>query len=314
MNEHPIDPLRLCAPSAVLSLMQKHHIRPNKSLGQHFLIDRNVLRRIISAAQIQNDDHVLEIGTGFGTLTAAIAVRCKLVVTVEKDKKLARIAEELLSPFENVRLLIGDFTELELHEVLEHDNVCERPWKVIGNLPYYATKPILMKLLSHRSLFELCTLTIQREVAERIASSHGTKAYGILSIAAQLFTDVELLFDIPPTCFFPPPKVTSKVIRLRVRKVPKYEVHDEALFFRLVRAAFSERRKRIINSLSSRAHLLGLSKEQIGIALNSAGIDPSTRAEHVNIDSFVRLAGVVHEMLIKAQTRKPTPRGERREA
>lgn len=297
MNEQPIDPLKLCTPSAVISLMREHHIRPSKSLGQHFIIDRNVLRRIVEAAQLQEDDHVLEIGTGFGTLTAALAVRCKLVVTVEKDKKLARIASELLSPFANVKLIADDFLALELPKVLEQGNDGHRGlWKVVGNLPYYATKPILMKILSHRHLFELCALTVQREVAERIASRHGTRAYGILSIAVQLFADVELLFDISPRCFLPPPKVTSKVIRLRMLRAPRYELIDEALFFEVVKAAFSGRRKRIANSLSSYAHRLGLSRNQIEDAICMAGINPSERAEHVSIDGYVKLAEAIRTM------------------
>lgn len=294
MDEQPIDPLKLCAPSAVLSLMREHHIRASKPLGQHFIIDRNVLRRIIEAAQLQEDDHVLEVGTGFGTLTAALAVRCKLVVTVEKDKKLARIAGELLSPFANVKLIADDFLALELPKVLEQgSNGHKGLWKVVGNLPYYVTKPILMKILSHRHLFELCVLTVQREVAERIASRHGTKAYGILSIAVQLFSDVELLFDISPKCFLPPPRVTSKVVRLRMLMAPRYELVDETLFFEVVKAAFSERRKRIVNSLSSYAHRLGLSRKQIEDAIRTAGINPSERAEHISIDGYAKLAEAI---------------------
>jgi len=308
--EHPIDPLGLCSPSAILGLMREHRIRPSKHLGQHFIIDRNALRRIVNAAQLQEDDHVLEIGTGFGTLTAALAVRCKTVVTVERDKKLARIAEELLSPFGNVRVIANDFVRLGLPEALEQGNGGHTGfWKVIGNLPYYATKPILMKILSHRSLFGLCVLTVQREVAERIASSHGTRAYGILSIAAQLFSDVELLFDISPNCFLPPPKVTSKVVRLHILKEPRYELPNEALFFDVVGAAFSERRKRIINSLSSHAHKLGLTREQIESALRSAGIDPSERAEHVSIASFVNLAWAI-QRTGKSQAANKTKRFE----
>lgn len=296
MNGHPIDPLKLCAPSSVLKLMRLYGIRPNKHLGQHFIVDRNVLRRILNAAELSDEDYVVEVGTGFGTLTAALAVRCGHVVTVEKDEKLASIAKDLLAPFENVHLIAGDFTKLDLPTVLnQHGD--GRKWKAIGNLPYYATKPIVMKLISHRSLFKLCLLTVQREVAERIASRHGTKTYGILSIAVQLFSDVELLFDISPSCFFPPPKVTSKVIRLRVLKSPRYELADEALFFKLLRAAFSERRKRIINSLSRHATVLHLSKEQIETMLIKAGINPKMRAEHVSIESYAKLAMAAYEVL-----------------
>ncbi|MFA4044876.1 MAG: hypothetical protein HZRFUVUK_001677 [Candidatus Fervidibacterota bacterium] len=290
-----VDPLHLCAPSVLTKLLREHRIRPLKSLGQHFIVDRNIVRRIVDAVMLDSDDAVLEIGTGLGTLAGALSLRCKQVITVEKDERLARIAKELLSRFANVRVIVADFLELDLGSLLSP----QYNWKVVGNLPYYVTKPIIMHLTSHRHLIDLCVLTVQREVAQRMVARHGGKEYGLLSIAVQLFFEVELLFNIPPTCFMPPPKVTSTVVRLKALRSPRYELADETLFFELVRASFAERRKQLINSLHKYASRLSLSRSDLERMLSSIGIDPKMRAEQVSIDKFVRMANLLSMRLRK---------------
>ncbi|MFA4015941.1 MAG: hypothetical protein RUDDFDWM_001042 [Candidatus Fervidibacterota bacterium] len=284
-----VDPLQLCAPSALMKLLRDYRIRPSKNLGQHFIVDRNAVKRIVDAAMLSSDDAVLEIGTGVGTLTGALSLRCKQVITVEKDERLAKVAKELLSRFANVKVIVADFIKLDLNSLLSpQDN-----WKVVGNLPYYATKPIIMHLTSHRKLIDLCVLTVQREVAQRMAAKHGGKEYGLLSIAVQLFFDVELLFNISPTCFMPPPKVTSTVVRLKALRSPRFELSDEALFFDLVRASFAGRRKQLINSLCKYAGHLGLQRDDFEQMLLSIGINPKMRAEQISIDKFVQMANLI---------------------
>ena len=295
MHKFDIDPLNLCTPSAVIRVLREHRIHPNRLMGQHFIVDRNVLRRIINAAELSQDDYILEIGTGLGTLTAALAHRARWVLTVEKDERLANVADVLLRDMPNVEVVNADFLEINIGQALSNapNRHHENRWKVIANLPYYVSKPILMRLIEHRQYWNVAVLTVQREVAERLCAQPSSKAYGVLSIAIQLYADVEMIGNVAPQCFFPPPKVASTTIRLWFHTEPKVDVCDEALFFAIVNAAFAERRKQVVNSLLRHVASIQWSRDEWEQALRDANIPSSARAEQISIEQFAHLTHVV---------------------
>ncbi len=263
----------------------------SKSLGQNFLIDQNIVQNIIRGAEVTSEDFVLEVGPGIGTLTEALAEVAKQVVAVEIDKTLIPVLAETLGPYENTHIIHGDILKIDIKAIIEEQFGGHKP-KVIANLPYYITTPIIMKFLEERMPVTDLVVMIQKEVAERIYASPSTKAYGALSIAVQYYADPQMLMIVPKTVFFPAPNVDSAVLRLKILKEPRFPVKDERLFFRVVRAAFSQRRKTLLNTLSS-----GLSMDKAAVTeiLLSVNIDPIRRGETLSIEEFAKLSDAVYQ-------------------
>ncbi|MBX6394640.1 MAG: 16S rRNA (adenine(1518)-N(6)/adenine(1519)-N(6))-dimethyltransferase RsmA [Alicyclobacillaceae bacterium] len=282
-----MDGERRSVPSAV-SLLKKHRLRPKKQLGQNFLVDGRVLARIIEAADLHGREAVLEIGPGLGVLTRALAGEAWRVLAVEKDRGLAPVLEEVLQGAENVRVLWSDVLELDLPEVCR-GYFGERTVRVVANLPYYATTPILMKLLEDGPPLDLIVVMVQKEVAERLTAGPGTKEYGALTVAVQWHTErVEWVARVPASSFFPRPAVDSAVVRLHIR--PDAAATEEAAWLsRVVRAGFAQRRKTLLNALSH-AFAGDSDRRTVEAALREAGIDPERRAEALALEDFVRLA------------------------
>ncbi len=270
----------------VKELLACHGIRPKKRLGQNFLIDRNVLDRLLDAADLAPDSSVLEVGPGLGVVTAEAAKRVGRVVCVEIDRDLKPGLEETLSGCENAEVMIDDFLKLDLADVLGSD---PGRWTVIANLPYYITTPILAKLIDAKRHFSAILLMVQREVAQRLRAVAGSDEYGAISVFVQYHCEIESVMRVSRNVFFPIPDVDSELVKLTVRDVPAVSVADEALFFSIVRAAFGKRRKTLLNALSSSADLKW-DRQRAHDVLDSAGIDPGRRGETLSLDEFAALA------------------------
>lgn len=275
---------QLATPSAVRQLLARHGLRPNKRLGQHFLVDPRAAERIVDAAQVGPEDAVLEVGPGLGALTGLLVQRAARVVAVELDSRLAAALEEVLAPWhQRVQLVRGDALELDPGQLLAGHT---GPRKAVANLPYYITTPLLLHLLEAQPPFQLLVMMMQREVADRLLAPPGGKVYGAVTVAVRYRADVEPVLRVPPGAFWPPPEVDSAVVRLIPRPYPR-PAQDEATLFAVVRAAFQQRRKTLRNALSGGG--LGTPAE-VEAALARAGIDPGQRAEQLDLDAFVRLA------------------------
>ncbi len=259
-----------------------------KRFGQNFLIDSNIIDKILDGAGVSDQDYVLEIGPGIGSLTQAMAERAKKVIAVEIDKKLIPMLEETLSPYENVRIINEDILKLDLGQLLLEEGITSI--KVVANLPYYITTPIIMGLLEKAREVSSITVMIQKEVAERMNAKPRTKAYGSLSIATNYYAQTELVTLVPPGCFIPQPKVGSAVIKLTRRNEPAVKVKNEALLFKIIRGAFAQRRKTLVNSLSN-SNTTGFSKEGLIEALRSLEIDERIRGgEALSLEDYARLS------------------------
>lgn len=262
-------------------ILKAFGLRMSKKLGQNFLIDARIVQGIVDAAEIQPGDRVLEIGPGIGTLTQGLAEAGADVMAVELDKKLPAVLKETLKAYDNVRIVPGDILKVNIPEIMG-----EGPFKVAANLPYYITTPILMTLLErHLPITQMVTM-VQKEVAERMTARPGSRIYGALSVAVQYYTEPEIVLDVPPRSFIPAPEVMSVVVSCRVRKEPAVKVSDEKLFFRVVKAAFGQRRKTLMNALKGG----GFPKEAVRDALETSGIDPTRRGETLTLAEFGRLA------------------------
>ena len=274
-------------PKVTRHILNAFHLRASKRLGQNFLVDRGVVQGIVDAAELSRADTVLEIGPGIGTLTQGLAETGARVVAVELDKKLPAVLAETLKGYDNVTIVPGDILKLNIMETLGLP-AGER-FKVVANLPYYITTPIIMTLLEQRLPIERLVTMVQKEVAVRMTARPGSKDYGALSIAVQYFTVPRMVMDVPPRSFLPAPEVTSAVIACHVQDVPTVRPTDEKLFFRLVRAAFMQRRKTLLNALTG----AGLSKEMSRAGLLAAGIAENMRGEQLSLADFARLSDVV---------------------
>ncbi|TYP57372.1 16S rRNA (adenine(1518)-N(6)/adenine(1519)-N(6))-dimethyltransferase RsmA [Thermosediminibacter litoriperuensis] len=274
------------------AIMREFGIRPSKRLGQHFLVDEAPLNKMLEAARLQESDEVLEIGPGLGVLTLELCRRAKKVVAVEKDPNLIPVLEKLTKSYKNICLLREDVLKLDMDQLRRE--YFEGEFKVVANLPYYITSPVIMKIINNRHLIKMAVIMVQKEVAQRLAAAPGSKDYGILSIAAQLYAGVDLICHVGRSAFLPPPKVDSAVVRLVLKDGPVVPLKDERLFFRVVEAAFGERRKTVRNSLISR---LGLSPGDVEEALGRAGIDGTRRAETLTIQEFAALAREISKNL-----------------
>lgn len=278
--------MKLYQPSTIKQIKEKYGFKLAKSLGQNFLTDQFVIEDIMDGADISEEDLVIEIGPGIGVITYEAAQLAKKVIAVEIDKNLIPILHDTLGEFDNVEIVNADILKTNVNDLIGD----EKHVKIIGNLPYYITTPIIMKLLEDKVKAESITIMMQREVADRITSNPGSKAYGALSVAVQYYCETEKVCDVPRTCFVPNPNVDSEVLKLNILKEKPVEVLDEELFFKTVRASFNMRRKTLSNSLMG---ISGIDKETVKIALDEAGIDPARRGETLSIEEFAKLANVI---------------------
>ncbi len=276
-------------PRNTIEVLQRHNFTFQKKYGQNFLIDPNVLERVISAAQVTEKDCVLEIGPGIGTMTQLLAERAGSVVAVEIDRNLIPILEETLSPYSNVTIINEDILKLDIRQITE-EHGGGGPVKVVANLPYYITTPIVMGLLEGSAPLESITVMVQKEVAERMQAGPGTKEYGALSLAVQYYAQPQVVANVPPNCFIPRPGVGSAVIRLTRYKTPPVEVADEGKLFAMIRASFNQRRKTLANSLGN-APGLKASREEVAKALEEMGLPAMVRGEALTLEQFAELAG-----------------------
>lgn len=271
-------------------VIKRHGFNFSKSLGQNFLIDQNIVQNIIRGAELTSEDNVLEIGPGIGTMTESLAEVAKKVVAVEIDSALLPVLKETLADFANTEVVHGDILKIDVPSLLKERFEGKSP-KLIANLPYYITTPIIMLFLEERLPVSDLVVMIQKEVAERIYAKPGTKAYGALSIAVQYYADPTILMTVPKTVFYPAPNVDSSVLRLKVLDAPRYPVKDEKLFFRVVRAAFSQRRKTLLNTLSSG---LSMDKATVQAILSSCGIESIRRGETLSLEEFATLSDTIY--------------------
>ncbi len=278
-------------PQNTIALLQKYNFNFQKKYGQNFLIDTTVLERIMEAAQINSEDCVLEIGPGIGTMTQYLAEKAGKVVAVEIDKALIPILEETLSQYDNVTIINDDILKLDLEKLTEEKNG-GRPVKVVANLPYYITTPIIMGLFESGVPLKSITVMVQREVAERMQVGPGTKDYGALSLAVQFYAEPQIVANVPPNCFIPRPKVGSAVIRLTRYSEPPVEVEDADKMFAIIRASFNQRRKTLVNGLVNAAHL-NISRERVLSALEEMGLSTSVRGEALTLEQFARLSNLL---------------------
>lgn len=275
-------------PQETIKILQKHDIHFQKKFGQNFLVDPHVLEKIVEAAGVGENDFVLEVGPGIGTMTQYLCERARQVLAVEIDKKLIPVLGETLSPYSNVEVICGDILKQDIAEIARRYNA-GKPIKVVANLPYYITTPIIMSLFESHVPLENVTVMVQKEVADRMKAEPGTKDYGALSLAIQYYALPYLAARVPQNCFIPRPNVGSAVIRLSVRETPKVAVKDEGLMFRLIRASFNQRRKTLQNALANGGGL-SCSKEEIGKVIQEAGLAPSVRGETLGLEEFAALA------------------------
>ena len=281
-------------PAETIKVLQKYDFVFRKQFGQNFLIDTHVLDKIIDAAGITEDDFVIEIGPGIGTLTQYLAYHAREVLAVEIDHDLIPILEDTLSDYKNVHVINEDILKVDIRAMIEKYNGGKRA-KVVANLPYYITTPIIMELLEKRIPVESITVMVQKEVAMRMQAQPGSKDYGALSLAVQYYAEPYLAANVPQNCFMPRPKVGSAVIRLTCHEKPPVEVKDEHQMFRLIRASFNQRRKTLFNGLRN-ATDVNYSAEQIKTAIETCGLPASVRGEALTLEEFARLSDTLTQM------------------
>ncbi len=288
-SEHKSD--YLVTPANTIEILQKYKFNFQKKFGQNFLIDRHVLDKIIAAAEITKDDMIIEIGPGIGTMTQFLADHARKVIAIEIDQALIPILEDTLAAYDNVTILNEDVLKMDLHQLIRDHNG-GRPAKVVANLPYYITTPIVMELFESHVPLESVTVMVQKEVAMRMKAEPGIKDYGALSLAVQYYAQPYLAANVPPNCFMPRPGVGSAVIRLKVYDNPPVAVKDERLMFRLIRASFNQRRKTLVNGLYNSSEL-DISKEKILEALAQLELPPNIRGEALSLEQFAALSNLM---------------------
>lgn len=279
-------------PTNTIAVLQKYDFNFQKKFGQNFLIDANILENIIMAAGVNKDDCVLEIGPGIGTMTQYLCENAREVVAVEIDKKLIPILQEdTLSSYDNITIINEDILKVDVNAIVQKKNG-GKPIKVVANLPYYITTPIIMGLFESHVPLESITIMVQKEVAERMQVGPGTKDYGALSLAVQYYAKPEVMMTVPASCFMPRPNVDSAVIKLTRHEHPPVQIQDEKLMFNIIRAAFNQRRKTLVNSLNNAANLY-LNKEAVLAALETMGLSSTIRGEALTLAQFAVLADFV---------------------
>ena len=271
----------IASPEVVHYICKRFDIKMSKKLGQNFLIKRGIVDEIVHAAELTPGEPVLEVGPGIGTLTQGLAQSGADVTAIELDRRLLEVLDTTLASYDNVRIIHGDVLKLDVPSIMNH-----KPFKVVANLPYYITTPIIMSLLESKLLIERLVVMVQKEVALRMVAKPGTKDYGALSVAVQYYTEPDIVLDVPPKSFLPAPAVTSSVIRCVLRDKPPVDVIDEKLFFRVVKAGFAQRRKTFSNTMKT----TGLSKDRIEELLAKANIDGQRRGETFTLQEFADVA------------------------
>ena len=271
----------IASPEVVHYICKRFDIKMSKKLGQNFLIKRGIVDEIVHAAELTPGEPVLEVGPGIGTLTQGLAQSGADVTAIELDRRLLEVLDTTLASYDNVRIVHGDVLKLDVPTIMNH-----KPFKVVANLPYYITTPIIMSLLESKLPIERLVVMVQKEVALRMVAKPGTKDYGALSVAVQYYTEPDIVLDVPPKSFLPAPAVTSSVIRCVLRDKPPVNVIDEKLFFRVVKAGFAQRRKTFANTMRT----TGLSKERIDELLVKANIDGQRRGETFSLQEFADVA------------------------
>ena len=282
-------------PKNTIAVLQKYQFNFQKKFGQNFLIDTGILEEIIEAAQITKDDFVLEIGPGIGTMTQYLCEAARAVVAVEIDTNLIPILKDTLAEYNNVDVLNEDILKVNISKLAEEKNN-GKPIKVVANLPYYITTPIIMGLFESHVPIDSITIMVQKEVADRMQVGPGTKDYGALSLAVQYYAKPEIVANVPPNCFMPRPKVGSAVIRLTRHEQCPVEVEDEKFMFRVIRASFNQRRKTLANGLNN-APDIQVSKEDIAKALEELGVGASIRGETLTLEQFARLSNILKKYM-----------------
>ncbi|MEH7130393.1 16S rRNA (adenine(1518)-N(6)/adenine(1519)-N(6))-dimethyltransferase RsmA [Neobacillus drentensis] len=284
----------IATPVRTKDILKKYGFSFKKSLGQNFLIDTNILKKIVSFADLTQESGAIEIGPGIGALTEQLARISKKVVAFEIDQRLLPILNDTLSPYPNVKIIHNDVLEADVAEVMKEEFNDMANVMVVANLPYYVTTPIIMKLLEEHLPIRGIVCMLQKEVADRISAKPGTKDYGSLSIAVQYYTEAETVMIVPKTVFVPQPNVDSAVIRLTRREQPAVTVTDESFFFQVTRASFAQRRKTLLNNLTSQLPEGKQKKEEILQALSASGIDPTRRGETLSLEEFGRLSEALY--------------------
>lgn len=275
-------------PRNTIAVLQKYQLTFQKKFGQNFLIDTHVLDKIIRSAEISKEDMVLEIGPGIGTMTQYLACAAGKVTAVEIDRALIPILEDTLDGYDNVQVINEDFLKLDLLKLVEEENG-GRPIKIVANLPYYITTPIIMSLFENKVPLKCITVMVQKEVADRMQASPGSKDYGALSLAVQFYAKPYIVANVPPNCFMPRPRIGSAVIRLERYEAPPVAVKDEKLLFQIIRASFNQRRKTLANGLKNSAEL-DFSKEEIEAAIGKLGKGAGIRGEALTLEEFASLS------------------------
>ena len=278
---------KISSPKKIKEIMSRHGFKISKSLGQNFLIDRNILERIIKIAEVTKEDCIIEIGPGIGSLTQYIAEAAGSVVAVEIDKTLIPILRDTLKDYANIEIINEDILKIDLHKLIG-ERFQNQKIKVVANLPYYVTTPIIMKFLEEKVPIESLTVMVQKEVARRMQAEPGTKDYGSLSIAVQYYSEPDILLNVPPSVFIPQPNVESAIIKLEILKEPKVYVQEEDLFFALIKDAFGKRRKTILNALNTGD--LKLDKNLLKEILYESNIDENRRGETLTIEEYALLS------------------------
>lgn len=276
---------RLYSPKYVKEILERYGFKFSKSLGQNFLIDGNIVRKIVDEGDITSEDYIIEIGPGMGTLTEELALRAKKVVAIEIDDTLLPILDETLGKYDNVEIIHGDVLKIDIEKLIE-EKLSGGPVKVVANLPYYVTTPIIAKLIEDNLNLQSIIVMVQKEVAERMEAGPGGKEYGSLSVFVNFYSKPEIVVKVPKTVFMPQPKIDSAVIKLEIKKeLPDV---DKDKFFKIVKAAFSKRRKTILNSLST--YGFNIEKETIKEALEKLNINVDTRAENLSVEDFIKIS------------------------
>ena len=290
--------MKLYTPSTIMEIQKKYNLRPSKSLGQNFLADQNIINGMIEKSEIKKTDLILEIGPGIGTLTEALCQSGGLVLAVEIDRKMIPILDETLRDYPNKVIIHDDILKTDIHQLIKGirlpDGTLPAALKVVANLPYYITTPILMKILEDRIPATSLTMMMQKEVANRLTAKPGTKEYGAITLAVQYYSEASKIIQVPRDVFIPRPNVDSTVVLFKVRQDPPVSVKDEALMFALIKGGFGMRRKTLLNSLVGVADM---TKDQVGLALRGAGIEEKRRGETLSLEEFAHLANKTLEVL-----------------
>ena len=281
-------------PTNTLAVINRYEFAFQKKFGQNFLIEQGIVEKIVREAGVTKDDFVLEIGPGIGTMTQILCENAREVAAVEIDRKLIPILNDTLSEYDNVTIINDDILKVDINKLAEEKNG-GRPIKVVANLPYYITTPIIMGLFESHVPLDSITIMVQKEVADRMQTGPGSKDYGALSLAVQFYAKPEIVVNVPPECFMPRPNVGSAVIRLKRHETRPVDVKDEKLMFRIIRASFNQRRKTLANGLNNSPEI-GYTKEQIAAAIDELGRGASIRGEALTLEEFARLSNIFSSM------------------